>query len=474
MSDTRVLILGAGPAGIGAAQRLQRLDRGPSVVIEQDCSPGGSAGSFSFGGQRLDFGSHRLHPSCDPKILSDIRQLLGVDLLDRPRHGRIRLRGRWIHFPLQPADLFSRIDKSFAIQASMDVVRKALGLGTVLEETFAGILWRNLGPAICREFYFPYARKIWGVEPERLSAVQARRRIAASSFTGLAKKVIGALPGLKKPGFGRFFYPRYGFGQIVEAFSADAQRQGARLLYQHCVERIVPPPSAGMPWTVIMRHGDEVQQVEAEYLWSTIPITTVVKCYAGVLPPEVNTAIADIRFRAMILVYLQLDVERFTEYDAHYLPEAAVRITRLSEPKNYCNSTASTGSTVLCAELPCTIGDDIWQLDDESLGRLVVNDLASVGLPLQRPPISVLTRRLRHAYPIYLHGYEHQFNILDAWADSLPCFLTFGRLGLFAHDNTHHALRMSYAAVDCLGPSGFDAELWRTYRREFERHVVED
>lgn len=474
MADTRVLILGAGPAGVGAAQRLQRFGRGPSVVMEQHSSPGGSAGSFTFGGQRLDFGSHRLHPACDPEILSDIRKLLGLELLDRPRHGRIRLRGRWIHFPLNPADLLFRLDKGFALQASLDIVRKTLGLGATLEEHFAGVLWRNLGSTICRDFYFPYARKIWGVEPEQLSADQARRRIAASSFTGLAKKVIGAFPGLKKPGGGRFFYPRQGFGQIIEAYAADAEHLGARLLYQHRVESIVPPPSAGIPWTVIARHGDEARHVEAEYLWSTIPITTIGRSYAGMLPAEVNTAIAGIGFRAMVLVYLQLDVERFTEFDAHYLPESAVRITRLSEPKNYCCPTAPTGTTVLCAELPCAVDDDIWQLDDETLGRLVVEDLASIGLPLRRPAISMLVHRMRHAYPVYLRGYERHFAVLDAWGDSLPQFLTFGRQGLFAHDNTHHALRMSYAAVDCLGSSGFDKDLWRTHRREFEKHVVED
>ena len=54
-------------------------------------------------------------------------------------------------------------------------------------------------------------------------------------------------------------------------------------------------------------------------------------------------------------------------------------------------------------------------------------------------------RRLPFAYPIYQTGYEAPFTALDEWAASLPRFLTFGRHGLFAHDNTHHALAMAYA-----------------------------
>ena len=62
-----------------------------------------------------------------------------------------------------------------------------------------------------------------------------------------------------------------------------------------------------------------------------------------------------------------------------------------------------------------------------------------------------------------------------AWADSLPRITTFGRLGLFAHDNTHHALAMAYDAVDVLRPEGLrDDAAWRTARERFAAHVVED
>jgi hypothetical protein len=64
---------------------------------------------------------------------------------------------------------------------------------------------------------------------------------------------------------------------------------------------------------------------------------------------------------------------------------------------------------------------------------------------------------------------------LDQWLSQVDGLLTFGRQGLFAHDNTHHALYMAYAAVDCLDGNGrFDRERWQSFRRIFETHVVED
>jgi hypothetical protein len=73
-----------------------------------------------------------------------------------------------------------------------------------------------------------------------------------------------------------------------------------------------------------------------------------------------------------------------------------------------------------------------------------------------------------------LTGYERHFNALDDWASSQPRLLTFGRQGLFAHDNTHHALYMAYCAVECLSDGVFSASRWDEFRRIFATHVVED
>ena len=63
---------------------------------------------------------------------------------------------------------------------------------------------------------------------------------------------------------------------------------------------------------------------------------------------------------------------------------------------------------------------------------------------------------------------------LDDCTETLPGFLSYGRQGLFAHDNTHHALAMAYAAVSCLENGKFDLDKWHEHREVFATHVVED
>ncbi len=476
MAEPHVAILGAGPAGVGAAYRLRHLRRARVTVIERHPVVGGNAGSFEAGGQRLDYGSHRLHPACDPAILDDIRRLVGDDLLDRPRHGRIRLRGKWIHFPLTPVDLLLRLDPAFGLGTARDAVRKLLRSGTPTDDdaTFAGVLLANLGPTICHDFYFPYARKIWGHEPDELSAIQARRRVSAGSFGKLVRKVLHSVPGLKPPGSGRFFYPRRGYGQISEAYAAAASKLGARFHVGQPVTKITQPAIPGAPWRIEAGSGPNPQVIEADHLWSTIPLTVLARAMTPPAPAVVLEAAATLRFRAMILVYLELPVDRFSEFDAHYFPGADTRMTRMSEPKNYAALDEPRGKTTLCAELPCAVGDEWWALDEQGLGEVIAADLDAAGIPLPTAPLRVHARRLPQAYPIYLSGYEHAFETLDRWASAIPNMLTYGRQGLFAHDNTHHALAMAYAAAECLGPTGFDQSAWRDHREIFATHVVED
>jgi len=468
-----VVILGSGPAGLGAAYQLTRLDIASATVLEQRDTVGGNAGSFQLDGLWADYGSHRLHPACDPEILRDLRALLGDDLRDRPRHGRICLRGRWIHFPLKPVDLLLHLPRGFALSVTADLLGKLLPRRNSAPETFASVLERSLGSTICHDFYFPYASKLWGLPPEELSVTQARRRVSTNSLAKMFRKIASAIPGLKPAGAGRFFYPRCGYGQISQRLYEASRAAGAEFLFGALVTAI--EQEGNRVTGVRYERGGEEQHIPTAYVWSTLPITLLARSVRPQAPAEVLQAASSVSFRGMILIYLVLEQDHFTEYDAHYFPEKLIPISRLSEPKNYSGASEPLGRTVLCAELPTDPGSPEWGMSDAELGQLLCQWLHQAGLPVTAPVRAVVTRRLKQAYPVYRVGYETHLMTVDRWLGQLGGLLTFGRQGLFAHDNTHHALYMAYAAVECLGLDGnFDGELWRDFRQVFETHVVED
>jgi protoporphyrinogen oxidase len=283
--------------------------------------------------------------------------------------------------------------------------------------------------------------------------------------------VISAVPGLKPKGSGRFFYPRRGYGQISEAYAAAASQAGAEIRLNARVQGV----TAGGGFRIDYTQDGKGRSLAADYVWSTIPITTLARSLVPRAPQALLEAADATEYRAMLLIYLVVGQEHFSEYDAHYFPGADIPISRLSEPKHYAGRGEPRDLTVLCAELPCSVTDPEWQQSDAELGQLVCRSLERAGIPVQGPVRQVVTRRLKQAYPIYRQGYETAFGQLDDWIGGVDGLLTFGRQGLFAHDNTHHALYMAYAAVECLeAPGRFNRERWQAYRQEFATHVVED
>lgn len=426
------------------------------VVVERAPVVGGLAASFDVAGVRVDHGSHRLHPACDPAILAELRSLLGDELQWRRRRGRIAIAGRWVAFPLRVGDLARRLPWDLALRLARDTL--AAPLRRPRADTYADVVRARLGPAIAATVYDPYARKLWGCAPQDLAGEQARRRVSAPSPAALIARAVRCRRGAG----GWFWYPARGFGRIPEALAEAACAAGA------CVrlgsEAIAVAPGAG---GVGVQLADGTV-VEGSAVWSTLPLPTLARL-AGA-PPHVLAAGEQLVHRALVLVYLVVGRRQWTPYDAHYLPGPETPITRLSEPRNYRDGPDDPPDrTVLCAEIPCAAGDETWSAGADELAELVRDGLARTGLP-DPAPVTAEVRRVPAAYPVYRVGYERHLRALEEWVATLPRVRSFGRLGLFAHDNTHHALTEARA---CVATADDDAA-WAAALASFARHVVED
>jgi protoporphyrinogen oxidase len=282
-------------------------------------------------------------------------------------------------------------------------------------------------------------------------------RLSGSSRAGASAKGQGRV----------FHYPRRGFGQIVEALATAATEAGASIRLGVAADHLV---AGGQDVTIATTRQETFQ---AGQVFSTIPLPVLGRI-AQPRPDAALEAAGRLRFRAMVLVYVVHGGGRYSPYDAHYLPGPETPVTRISEPPNYrVSDDDPVDRSVLCAELPCSVGDPIWTASESDLAAIVDDTLMAAGLP--RPErCGVEVRRLPHVYPVYEMGYEQHLAELDAWALGLPRVTTFGRLGTFAHDNTHHAIAMAYDAVDALSAAGFDDTAWSAARDRFAAHVVED
>lgn len=463
-----IVVLGAGPAGLGLAFRAAGAGH-RVTVIEREDHVGGAAGSFTVAGLRVDHGSHRLHRAIAPEILGELRALLGDDLQRRQRRGRIRLADRWLPFPLTATATVTNLPPAFAVRAGGEAL--TAWARRPRADTFAEVVRGGLGPTMATRFYEPYARKLWGLDPHEISGEQARRRIGAATPAALLRRVLAA----REPEVGTFLYPRRGFGQLWEALAAAACDRGARLLLGATAKSVTRAADG-----VAVRLDDD-RQVRGRHLFSTVPLPVLVRLLEPPPPDDVLTAASGLRTRAMTLAYVVLDQARYTPFDAHYLPEGWTPVTRISEPKNYRDGHAGARDdgdpadrTVLCAELPCARGDRVWTATVDELTAIVRHALTRSALP-DVAPLDVVVRRLPSAYPIYDLDFADRFQRIDTWLRGLSDVTTYGRQGLFVHDNSHHALAMAWAAADALRRDGsVDARAWAVARERFTAHVVED
>ncbi|HAS09131.1 MAG TPA: FAD-dependent oxidoreductase [Acidimicrobiaceae bacterium] len=443
------VVIGAGPAGLATAWQLQR-DGHEVRVLEASDHVGGMAGVREVAGVRVDLGSHRLHPSTPPWLLEELGQL--VELQERPRNGRIRMGGRWVPFPLTPVGLVRGLPARVAARAALDAV--VAPLRRPKADTYAEVVRAGLGPTVWRRFHEPYAWKLWDTDPDLLAGELARRRVSASSPVDIARRLARGVRSTPK-----FLYPQRGFGAIAEALAAevpvDTGRRVNRVIEHH--DRVIVGLSDG-------------RLVTASHVHATVPAWRVAS-WLGLHedplgPPPV---------RAMVLVYLVLDRRPYTAFDAHYLPDRNVLLSRLSEPTNYRDSAEDpTDRTVLCAEIPCWQGDDVWSAGDDALGARVADDLVRSGLPDPRH-VAVHVERLPSVYPVMTPQSLGALARAERALTMSTRVTVLGRQGLATPDNTHHVLEMGVRSARCVRPDGtFDHAAWAEAREGFRSYVVED
>ena len=459
-----VVIVGGGPAGLAAAYRLaQRWDIG-SLLLERAPVLGGLAAGFRHKDYILDFGPHRLHTELAPDVLRDLQLLLGQDLVQRTRHGKIRVAGRYVPYPLGPrAALSLGIPRLAALTAGI-ALAKAQGNSSPAG-SYEALLVRRLGRPLYDLFYGPYAEKTWGLPGSQIAVTQAERRVNQRGFSDLLRAAAG------RGAPATYYYPQSGFGQIPAAYEQALEgMDGVTIERAASVQEVV--------WSedqvVAVRYEARGQWQEAaagHCIWSA-PLPELVRRMTPAPPDEVREAVGNLRYRAVVLLYLALNKPNVGDADTYYFPEPQFPFNRAVEFKKFSPRMSPAGKTVLCLDIPCNPDSDIFSASDADLLQYVLPALHEAGLVAADEVEEVFSRRFSQVYPIYDLTYQESMSTVMAWMEGLRNLWLVGRQGLFLHNNTHHSLYMGYRAADAIGSE--TREGWDEALTEFEAFRVAD
>src|ERR671939_727421 len=179
--NRRVVIVGAGPAGLTAAYELCKAGV-PSVVLEKDVVVGGISRTVNYKGYHFDIGGHRFFTKVKAVDAMWREVLAEGKFLRRSRLSRIYYNKKFFYYPLRATNaLFGLgIWNSFLIFLSY---LKAQALPEKTEETFEQWISNRFGKRLYRIFFKTYTEKVWGIPCSEIRAEWAAQRIKGLSFT---------------------------------------------------------------------------------------------------------------------------------------------------------------------------------------------------------------------------------------------------------------------------------------------------
>lgn len=465
-----VIIVGAGPASLTAAYELAKRGVQP-VLYEKLERVGGIARTEQYNGYRFDMGGHRFFTKSDEVNLF-WHDVLGDDFLRRPRLSRIYYNKKFFNYPLKPLNALRNLGLTESILVGLSYLRWNF-FPYKEENTFEEWVTNRFGKRLYQTFFETYTEKVWGIPPSQIGADWAVQRIKNLSLRSAVVSMF-VNPGQEYTTLiEEFDYPRLGPGMLWETVQQLVQARGGDVRLQSDVVGIC---RAGNRVSGIkVKNGEHVDQVDVDYLISSMPVTQFLLWMDPPPPPDVVEAAKSLSYREFLTVCLIVDTPQLFPDNWIYIHDPAVKVGRIQNFKNWSPSMVPDESKVsLGLEYFCNEGDFLWTMEDADLIELGRREIELLGLANAADVIDGVVFRVEKTYPVYDTGYEQQLETIKQYMATLENAQTIGRNGLHRYNNQDHAMLTGmYAVRNML--DGAEYDLWQVNaEQEYHEEILHE
>ena len=430
-------VLGGGPAGLTSAWMLARAGR-PATVLEADGTVGGISKTVEFNGYRFDLGGHRFYTKLGP-VLKLWHEMLGDELLTRPRLSRIYYQGRFFHYPLRAQDVFHGLGLAESTLSAFSYFYWRRKLRHERPKTFEDWVVGRFGRRLYDAFFRSYTEKVWGIPGSEIQAEWAAQRIQEFSFWHAVRGVLGFQRGeAPKTLIEEFLYPRLGPGQMWEAFAAAVERRGIPVLTNH--RCLAVGHAGGTVDRVVVESNGREEEHAVDAVLSSIPLNELILSLDPPAPDHVREAAQTLRYRNLCLVALMTREQEAFPDNWIYLHDPRTQAGRVQNFGAWSSDMVRPNTTCLGVEYFCFEEDEIWRMSDADAVELATSDLEKIGL---LDPASVFDGVKVHvpkAYPMYDSRYREAVAEIRGYLESFENLSTFGRNGLHRYNNQDHSM----------------------------------
>lgn len=504
MHKKHAVIIGAGPAGLTAAYYLLKFTDIKPIVLEKEKFIGGISRTMNFNGNRMDIGGHRFFtkneevlklwnellsaqgaPAFDDKILERESVLTegGADpeevdevFLNRHRVSRIFYRRKFFSYPIS---LSLETIKNLGLVEMFSIGTSFLKskFSKREEQTLEDFMVNRFGQRLYETFFRDYTTKVWGRTPQEIGADWGAQRIKGLSLgktiLDFFKKTFGSKDGAGETSLiERFFYPKYGPGQLWEKLADEIKKRGGEVLTNanvksfHVVNNVIKSVNVESPAGLLT--------FPADYFLSSMPLKELADALDDGLSLRQLTIARGLPYRDFITVGLLVDkllLENHTKIKTLgnivpdcwiYIQEPSVKLGRLQIFNNWSPYlVADPENTVwLGLEYFCNEGDELWNMDEEEFISFAAVELVNIGI-IKKEDIKLAVRvKVPKAYPAYFDTYENISELREA-LDAIQNLYCIGRNGQHRYNNMDHSMLTAIAAVCAIAGKFSKADVWK-------------
>lgn len=484
----KVIIIGAGPAGLTMAEELLKEkgnERYDVVILEESQEIGGISKTVKYHGNRMDIGGHRFF-SKDERVMkfwSDLMPVQGVNSLDdeklkrekplveggpnpntednvmliRHRVSRIYYLKKFFDYPISmKIETFKNMGFIRTIKAGFSYLKSIFIKKK--EDSLENFYINRFGKVLYSMFFEKYTEKLWGRKPSEISADWGSQRVKGISILAVIKDMFKKTFGKKNATntetslIEQFWYPKYGPGHLWETLAQKVLMEGAVFKKGYKVEKI--HFENGKIISVECNVNGEKEIISGDIFVSSMPLNDLVAGFDGItVPKEIEKIAQGLPFRDFITVGLLVDKLNLVNKTNIktlgniipdcwiYVQEPEVKMCRIQIFNNWSPYLVENpeNKVWIGLEYTCQEGDKYWNMSDQEFIDFAINELVSMNIITKEKVEDSHREKIKKAYPAYFDTYQ-EIDKLITYLKQIDNLYCIGRNGQHRYNNMDHSM----------------------------------
>lgn len=436
----KILILGAGPCGLGAAYHLNKLGHADWQIFERNNHIGGLSASFNDeNGFTWDIGGHVLFSHYD-YFDKAVAEALGDSYYEHQRESWVRILKTWVPYPFQNNVRYLPAE---ALRECVDGLRHLNGLPGECSNFRE---WMNtvFGSGIVKYFMEPYNRKVWGTPLEQMSKEWIAERVSVIDLARIERNIADQKDDLSWGSNNTFKFPKQGgTGAIYEGIASKFRE---RINLNHEMSSI------DLKLKQVTFTNGRVESYDL--LINTSPLDLLIRSCSP-LPETLRAAAEDLVHNSGLIVGLGFEGKRDDSKCWMYFPESNCPFYRVTNFHNYSPFNVPAEDSSRYFSLMCET--TYSQHKPENSSKIVestIQGLINSGMIDESERADIVSRYLidiPYSYPVPTLNRDKALSVIQPFFEENSVY-SRGRFGAWKYEvgNMDHSFMQGVELVDRL------------------------